>query len=182
MTLQGALAVRPRLELFPRGDGRPVAVPAERRSLSTRRDGVHSYNDITPRGGVAIDLFGTGKTSLKVNVGKYLQAAQNGLAYGALRPSRPADDQRRRATGPIANGDFVPDCDLLNPLAQIDHGRCLRADQPRWTSASDVFTSDLDPALRSGWGVRPATGSSASRSSRNCCRASRSRSATTAAG
>ena len=31
--------------------------------------GVHSYNDITPRVGVAWDLFGTGKTSIKVNAG-----------------------------------------------------------------------------------------------------------------
>ena len=46
-----------------------------------------AYNDITPRGGAAIDMFGNGKTSLKINVGRYLQAAQNGLAYGALRPS-----------------------------------------------------------------------------------------------
>ena len=32
--------------------------------------GVDSYKDITPRMGVAYDLFGNGKTALKVNVGQ----------------------------------------------------------------------------------------------------------------
>ena len=40
--------------------------------------GVIGYNDITPRAGVAYDLFGNGKTALKGNVGKYLEAAVNG--------------------------------------------------------------------------------------------------------
>ena len=33
------------------------------------------YNDITPRFGAAYDVFGNGKTALKVNLGKYLQGA-----------------------------------------------------------------------------------------------------------
>ena len=37
-------------------------------------DGV-SYNDLTPRWGAAWDIFGTGKTSVKFNMGKYLSGA-----------------------------------------------------------------------------------------------------------
>ena len=35
-----------------------------------RTEGVNAYNDITPRVGVAYDLFGNGKTALKFNMGK----------------------------------------------------------------------------------------------------------------
>ena len=40
--------------------------------------GVLGYNDIDPRFGIAYDLFGTGKTALKLNVGRYLEAAVGG--------------------------------------------------------------------------------------------------------
>ena len=50
--------------------------------------GVIGYNDITPRVGVAYDVFGTGKTAIKFNMGKYLEAAVNGNGnYSALLPS-----------------------------------------------------------------------------------------------
>ena len=54
--------------------------------------GVIGYNDITPRMGVAYDLFGTGKTAIKFNAGKYLEAAVNGNGnYSALLPSSRID-------------------------------------------------------------------------------------------
>jgi hypothetical protein len=112
-------------------------------------DGVHSYNDITPRGGAAIDLFGTGKTSLKINAGKYLQAAQNGLAYGALRPSSRLQTTTTR-TWNDTNKNYVPDCNLLLTGANAE---CTAVANTAF--GSSVFTSDLDPTLRSGWGVRP---------------------------
>jgi hypothetical protein len=112
-------------------------------------DGVHSYNDITPRGGAAIDLFGTGKTSLKINAGKYLQAAQNGLAYGALRPSSRLQTTTTR-TWNDTNKNYVPDCNLQLTGANAE---CTAVANTAF--GSSVFTSDLDPTLRSGWGVRP---------------------------
>ena len=112
-------------------------------------DGVHSYNDVTPRAGAAIDAFGNGKTSIKLNVGRYLQAAQNGLAYGALRPSGRLQTTTTR-TWNDTNRNYSPDCNLNLTTA---NGECLAIANSAF--GSSVFTSDLDPSLRSGFGVRP---------------------------
>ena len=110
--------------------------------------GVDAYNDITPRAGLAWDVLGNGKTSVKINAGKYLQAAQNGLAYSALRPSQRLQTTSARTWNDV-NKDFIPQCDLLNQAA---NGECQQGNTGFGTS---VFTSDLDPKLVSGWGVRP---------------------------
>ena len=77
------------------------------------QDGV-SYSDVTPRVGVAYDVFGNGKTALKVNVGKYLAAADGSSITGSqVNPlSRISTSVTRTWTD--ANGNYRPDCDLSN--------------------------------------------------------------------
>ena len=147
-TLQGAIRYDRAWSYFPAVTINPERFLPNGASFA-RTDGVNAYNDITPRAGLAIDVFGDGKTSIKINAGKYLQAAQNGLAYAALRPSGRLQTSTTR-TWTDANKDFIPQCDLLSPAA---NGEC----QAMTNSAfgTSLFTSDLDPKLVSGWGVRP---------------------------
>jgi len=78
-------------------------------------DGV-SYNDITPRWGVAYDIFGTGRTSLKWNMGKYLNAATIDGIYANANPGRrTVNSITRNWTDP--DGDRRVGC---NPLDLTD--------------------------------------------------------------
>ena len=140
----GRAAVRQRLQLVPRAAGRADEIPADGRSRSRKRKGVDSYKDITPRMGVAYDVFGNGKTAVKVNLGKYLEGVGVQLNYANSNPTLrfpPAPVRSARAgvtrTWTDANGNFQPDCDLLNPNAQD-----LRATRRRF------LRRDLEPELR----------------------------------
>jgi len=154
-TVQGALRYDHAFSFF------PAQTVGGQRFLPTvtnypETQGVTGYNDLWPRGGIAYDLFGTGKTSVKFNFGRYLEAAQNGGLFTALNPTTRISTSASRAWTDT-NGNWVPDCDLLNTAAQ----------SPATTGSIDtcgantnanfgtpVFDSTLDPSLLSGWGVR----------------------------
>jgi Carboxypeptidase regulatory-like domain len=75
------------------------------------------WENLSPRVGAAYDLFGTGKTALKVALGRYAQR-NTGVAVNLPVSNQPTSTTI--AWGD-ANGNFVPDCDLRNPLA---NGEC----------------------------------------------------------
>ena len=72
-----------------------------------------NFNDITPRWGLAWDVFGDGKTSLKWNMGKYLQAANIGGIYTAANPARRTQNTLTRFWTDL-DGDRIIDCDPLS--------------------------------------------------------------------
>jgi hypothetical protein len=153
ITLQGALRFDRATSIF------PAATLGGVRFLPTvtsfpETPGVDSYKDLTPRGGVAIDLFGDGKTALKFNIGRYLEAAQNGGLFIASRPTSRISTTASRAW--TDNGNFKPDCDLSNNALQ--DGRATGGDLcgavANTNFGKSVFDTTQDPALFNGWGVR----------------------------
>jgi hypothetical protein len=128
---------------------------------------VRGYNDITPRFGVAYDLFGNGKTALKINGGKYLEAATGDVIYSSMNPAArivtrvgsggPANPARGWTDG---NRNFVVDCDLRSPLAQDnlatggDLCAALGGNNLNFGNANPGSTT-VNPDILGGWGVRP---------------------------
>ena len=121
--------------------------------------GVRGYKDFTPRVGMAYDVFGSGKTSIKVNIGKYLESTNN---QGNYQINNPASDGRNgRFEGYRFNvqttrswfdfnGDNRPDCDLQSPTA---NGECGGFDNLGFGNASS--STVINQAVLGGWGVRP---------------------------
>ena len=155
-TLQGAVRFDHAWSWFPEATIGPVRfLPTPTTFPETK--GVDSYKDITPRGGVAWDVFGTGKTSLKINLGKYLEAAQNDQNYIGSRPTGRVRTTTTRSWTD-SNNNFVPDCDLLNPLAQnlSTGGGDVCGQIGDLSFGKAVFDTTQDPAILSGWGIRPS--------------------------
>ena len=83
LTLSGAIRYDHTSGFFPAAAGRTRIRSSPSARVIPAQDGT-SYHDITPRLGVAYDVFGNGKTALKVNLGKYLAAADGSSITGSL--------------------------------------------------------------------------------------------------
>ena len=149
LTLQGALRYETASSWAPAGDngiiadnefGGPV--------LLGRTEGVQGYHDLSPRFGLAYDVFGHGKTALKVNVGQYLQGAYTGDAYTISNPGQTLVTSINRSWSD-PNGNRVAECNFLNPLA---NGECGAWSANNWGSFNQTTT--VNPDVLTGWGTR----------------------------
>jgi hypothetical protein len=90
----------------------PVQADGSKQYCTPDSEGV-TFNDITPRWGVVWDMFGTGRTSVKWNMGRYNnQAAITGI-YSAYNPARRTQNSLQRTWRDL-DGDRLVDCDLMN--------------------------------------------------------------------
>ena len=140
---------------FPELNVGPTAFAPTRDLTFAPQKGV-AYHDVTPRVGVAYDPFGTGTTAVKVSINKYVA----GLGENSVSNVHPINNLITSVTRSWrdANGDFVPDCDLLSPSANGECGRMSNRDFGFVGSGSGRsgrgVTSTFDPDLLRGWGRR----------------------------
>lgn len=117
MTLTGGL----RLDTF-NGWAPAVDLPASRflppRSFPEVKN-APKWMDVSPRAGVAYDLFGNGRTAVKASFGRYVQSMGVGITE-QVNPQLSLVLSSPRAWND-ANGNYVPDCDLNATTA---NGEC----------------------------------------------------------
>jgi hypothetical protein len=108
LTLQGAVRVEHAFSYYP-----PESIGGTRfvpYADIPYKDGAN-FLDVLPRAGLAYDVFGTGKTSIKANFGKYVAPAQNDGAYTGLAPTSGIVTTATRSWVD-ANNNKVVDCNL----------------------------------------------------------------------
>ncbi|HVH28733.1 MAG TPA: carboxypeptidase regulatory-like domain-containing protein [Vicinamibacterales bacterium] len=109
----------------------------------------YDWSDITPRVGLAYDVFGNGKTAFKFNIGKYLEAITATNSDWDLNPLIRTTIQTTRGWTDSSK-DYVVNCDLSDPAK---NGECDAMDSK--TLGQPVFNRTFDENWIHGWGVRP---------------------------
>ncbi len=159
LTLQGGVRYDSLISTYPDqrigGPGWPYA-PQEIFFPSRSTPG-YTWKDITPRVGVAYDVFGNGKTAVKFNIGRYLEAItasnndldMNPMTRLVVNSTRGYNDSFY-GVGDPRTGNYKVDCDLNNSAA---NGECAALDNQNL--GRPVFTRNFDPDFVGGFGSRP---------------------------
>ena len=109
-----------------------------------------NWKDINPRVGAVYDLFGNGKTALKASFGTYVVSTLTRIAQ-LMSPADQIPGSVFR-TWSDTNLNWIPNCDLKNPLA---NGECGAMDNQQFGRA--VSTRRYAEDYLNGWGRRPGS-------------------------
>jgi Carboxypeptidase regulatory-like domain len=112
-----------------------------------------SWKDLSPRVGAAYDLFGDGKTALKMNIGRYVLASASTVNSPSARVSNTIT-----RTWTDANSNFRPDCDLFNTGQQdlrASGGDFCGIMSNTTFGQQQVATTFYNEDMIRGYGVRP---------------------------
>jgi hypothetical protein len=157
------------LNLGVRWDGEVGSLPAQTlpagpfvpaRSFAAQ-SGSPDFNDIDPRLGGSYDLFGNGKTAIKVSLSRNIQFdAPSGLTQATNPVSEMVLSTTRTWTDPgfsaadAANPNFLPACDLHNPAQNSKSGQTCGVINNSAFGQLVANTTYSDDVIK-GWYKRP---------------------------
>jgi hypothetical protein len=149
LSLQGGLRFEHLGDRFARQQiGPNVFIPTA--LVFADQDGPLHLKDLQPRFGASYDVFGNGKTAAKFFLGRYVtttNTVDEWLFYSPAGSGHFVSSTNRPWTD--SNGNFVPDCVLLNPAA---NGECGPMSNPNFGKTINQLT--VDPETTSGWNKR----------------------------
>jgi hypothetical protein len=157
LTLQGGVRYEHAWSWFPEGENGIVEDNAfGTKFLFPETKGVTGYHDITPRMGAAYDVFGNGKTSVKMNFSKYLQAANNDAQYTISNPAVTFQQTTNRSWTD-SNNNRVVDCVLMSKVGENNTatGGDICGPWSNLNFGSPAGATVVNPDVLHGWGVRP---------------------------
>jgi hypothetical protein len=148
LTLSGGLRFDYFRTYFPETPLGPGPLVPTRNFVVPRYDW-YNWKDVSPRVAAVYDLFGTGKTAVRANLGRYVLAGDNtvGNLFSILANTVTRSWNDRADLG--VNSDYVPQCDLLNPLG---NGECGPISDLRF--GSQIPSTAFDQEALVGWGKR----------------------------
>jgi hypothetical protein len=105
--------------------------------------GVPEWTDLNPRMGASYDLSGTGRTALKVSLGRYV-GRESTVYARANNPIVTSVNSANRSWND-ANGNFIPDCQLTSFAA---NGECGALDNVNFGKTNPAAVRYADDLIR----------------------------------